>query len=161
VIDTYKLQEVYRKEKDGTIKERLLMVIWSKTKISSHEIGKRLNCPHSKVLYWLNRFEKEGIDGLRTKPRSGKPPKLSKEAADRIRHKLESINCWQTTWVRDLIYKENGVTYSRRHIVRLLHSWGFERITPRKEHRLADKQEQKEFLKKPRSYWVPCQMAGT
>lgn len=27
------------------------------------------------VLYWLNRYEAEGLGGLATKPRSGRPPK--------------------------------------------------------------------------------------
>ena len=45
------------------------------------------------------------------------------------------------------IYQEAGVVYSERHVVRLLHAWGFERIRPRKEHLQSDETEHIEGLK--------------
>ena len=147
-MDASELQCQYKKEKDPCIRERLLMIIWLKRGKTTYEVAELLDCPQSKVMYWKSRFEKEGLSGLRTRSRPGKPPKLSKSEVRLIRQKLETVNCWQTKWVRDLIYQETGVTYTQRHIVRLLHKWGFERIIPRKEHEKADKQEQEEFLKK-------------
>lgn len=154
------LQWQYKREKDSSVRERLLMIIWLKKGKTTYEVADLLNCPQSKVMYWKSRFEKEGLNGLRTKPRSGKTPKLSKSEVRLIKQKLESVNCWQTKWVRNLIYQETGVTYTQRHVVRLLHKWGFERIIPRKEHEKADKQEQEEFLKKTRYYWISSQKNG-
>ena len=71
---------------------------------------------------------------MRTRPRSGKPPKVLDDDMKQIRRKLESGDYWQTKWVSDLIYQETGVVYSERHVVRLLHGWGVEKIRPRKEH---------------------------
>ena len=151
------LWELYRKEEDCKMRERMLMVIWSIEGCTSYEIGDRLNCPHSKVIYWLKRYKEEGIDGLRTRPRSGKPPKILKEEEKRIRERLESSNCWQTRWVRDLIYKETSVTYTERHVVRLLHKWGFERITPRKKHEKESEEEKEFFKKRQERYWIRSQ----
>ena len=111
-------------------------------------------------MYWKKRFETEGVSGLRTRSRSGKPPRLSKGEVTCVRQKLESVNCWQTRWVKDLIYQETGITYSERHVIRLLHAWGFEKIRPRKEHAEADEEERKEFSKKTETYWTICQKAG-
>lgn len=155
-----KLWEVYRGEEDSKVRERLLMVIWMKEGASSYEVGRRLNCPHSKAMYWKKRFDEGGYTALKTRPRPGKPPKVLEEDMDRIRNKLMSGDYWQTQWVLDLIYQETGVVYSERHVVRLLHAWGFERIRPRKEHVQADEKERKKFSKKPDNYWVLSQRAG-
>lgn len=154
------LWEKYRQEKDGLIRERLLMVIWMKEGVSSYEVGNRLKCPHSKVLYWKCRFEGEGLLGLKTRNRPGKPSKLSKAEKRHIKQILDERNWWKTRWVKDLIYRETGVIYTQRHIVRLLHGWGFEKIKPRKEHAKADEQEREEFSKKTRSFWVLSQKVG-
>ena len=148
------LWEKYRQEKDGLIRERLLMVIWMKESVSSYEVGNRLGCPHSKVLYWKCRFDKEGFSGLKTRNRSGKPSKLPKAEKRRIKQILGEGNWWKTKWVSDLIYNETGVVYSQRHVVRLLHAWGFEKIKPRKEHAKADELERGEFSKKTKAVWV-------
>jgi len=136
------------------------MVIWMKEGISSYEVGNRLRCPHSKVLYWKYRFDKEGISGLKTRPRPGKPSKLAKDKKKHIKQILGEGKLWKNKWVSDLIYKETGVIYSQRHVVRLLHAWGFEKIRPRKEHSEADEQERKEFSKKTETYWVIYPKAG-
>lgn len=148
------LWKAYREETDCDVRERLLMVVWSSEGVSSYEVGRRLNCPHSKVLYWTARFEKEGLSGLKTRSRSGKPPKLPEDSEKRIREIITSGSGWQTKTVKEVIYRESGITYSQRHVVRLLHQWGLEQITPRKRHPMASEEEQREFEKKPRSYWI-------
>jgi transposase len=154
------LWERYKQETDGLLRERLLIVIWMNEGISSYEVGRRLRCPHSKVLYWKYRFDQEGIVGLKTRSRSGKPSKMSKDDEVRMKQILETQEWWKTIWVTDVIRKETGLQYSQRHIVRLLHAWGFERIIPRKEHVEADQKEQQRFVKKTESYWVRSPKIG-
>jgi putative transposase len=156
-MDVDGIQSRYRVEKDADVRERLLMIIWLKKGKTTYEVADLLSCPQSKVMYWKTRFEKEGLNGLKTRPRSGKPPKLLDTEVKAIRQKLESTNSWQTRWVRDLIYQESGVTYSERHVVRLLHKWGFERITPRKEHEKASEEEKEGFKKTQERYWTRYQ----
>lgn len=161
VISLDELWNVYRKEKDGEVKERLLMIIWLEEGASSYDVARRLNCPHSKALYWKKRFRKMGIVGLRTKPRSGRPSDISKERELVIKEQLGGKNFWQTKWVSELIYEKTGVKYSQRHIVRLMHKWGFKLITPRKQHlKSASKEEKEEFVKKTKNFWVPCLKDG-
>jgi transposase len=157
-VDT--LWTTYREEKDPAVRERLLMVIWLEKGRTTYEVADLLDCPQSKVGYWKGRFEKEGVVGLRTRSRSGRPAKLSRSDTGRIKGKLMSVDYWQTKWVSDLIYQETGVVYSERHVVRLLHAWGFEKIRPRKAHIQADEKEQREFSKKPGNYWTRSPRAG-
>jgi len=73
---------------------------------------------------WLERYDNDGIDGLKDKPKTGRPPKLSEEIALRIRKTLfESKQGWTTKQVEDMIMKEGEVKYHYTHIYRLLHKW--------------------------------------
>lgn len=60
---------------------------------------------------WLDRFSKEGINGIKDRSKSGRPTKIPKEVAVRIRKELlGSKHGWTTTkQVSDIIFREGGV----------------------------------------------------
>lgn len=133
------------------VRERIQMVIASYEGTLRDASGK-FACTHGKVWYWRRRYDGEGNAGLRTRPRDGRPSKIGAVKAARIRETVEKEDVpggWQTKTVRQLIYDKAGVRYSDRHVVRLLHKWGFSRLKPRKRHALADEDEKRTFLKKP------------
>ena len=41
---------------------------------------------------WLKRYDKEGIEGLKTRPKSGRPSKLSEEIMYQIKKELKESN---------------------------------------------------------------------
>jgi putative transposase len=99
--------------------------------------------------YWLERFKKEGVGGLKDKPRSGRPVKLPTEVALRIRRELsESSQGWTTKQVGEMISREGKTSYHYTHIYRLLHKWGFKQKVPRKRHVNAASREEKLAFKK-------------
>ena len=142
----------YKKENDGKIKERILMLIHSYEGKSSREVGKILQCDQKLVLYWKNRYEKKGLEGLKTKPRSGKPPLLSLRQGNKIKKKIAEdnpANPWTTKKVCDLIKKETGIQYTQRHVQRILHKWDFSLLVPRPTFwQKASGDEIKNFWKK-------------
>ena len=77
---------------------------------------------------WLYRYEEAGREGLRDKPRSGRPPMISKRVEMSIRRELINNRYgWKVSEVRHvIIYKKSGIRYSLTHVYRLLHKWGFE-----------------------------------
>ena len=154
------MQGRYKDEDDPDVRERLLMMVWLNKGKTTYDVADLLSCPQSKVAYWKGKFEREGLEGLRTKPQPGKPSALSNDQVKCIKNKLESQQYWQTIWVSEMIYKETGQKYTKRHITRLLHVWGFSKIVPRKEHRLADKKSQETFSKKREIYWTKSKLAG-
>lgn len=154
-MELEELQAAYKRERDPYVRERILIVTWLRKGMTTYEAAELLACPQSKVVYWKGRFEREGLDGLKTKPRMGKPKKLSKDARRKIEGRLEENPYgWTVREVRELIREEGGVTYSKRHVIRLMHKWGFERIRPRERHISADEEEREAFLKTTRSCWV-------
>ena len=150
------LYQAYRAEGDAKVRERILMNIRLFEGKSLYEIGDEFRCVPSKAHYWKKRFRKMGVEGLRDRPRSGRPRLLSRRKEKVIRSMIErpritrdGVSSWTTTHVRELIRKEAGVTYTTRHIIRLMHRWGFEKIKPRPEHcRAASKEMRHRFFKK-------------
>ena len=124
------------------------MIISLKKGNSSYEIGRDFNCPHSKILYWKYRYEKEGISGLKNKKISGRPSKISRQQEKILKKTITGKYEWKTLMIRERIKEETGILYTERHTTRLMHKWGFAKIIPRKKHFLSDKKEKEAFLKK-------------
>ena len=73
------LERLYKKrEVNSNVKERLLLVL----KVEGDDIvpsraAKELHRSRTWASDWLARYREEGIEGLRDRPKSGRPPELS------------------------------------------------------------------------------------
>lgn len=146
----FKIKSDLKRVKDPIVRERLLMVQAS-YKEPLRDVGTTFGCTHGKVDYWKKRYEKEGIRGLYTKPRSGRPPKIPYKHAIKIKRKVRRHNIkhgWTTKHVRIFIYKETGIKYSRRQVIRICQSWGLSKIKPRRRYAYSKKEDRDKFIKK-------------
>ena len=154
-IDIDELRLGYRSEEDAGVRERILMVIWLKSGISSYEIGERLFCPQSKVIYWKRRYAEHGIDGLRTVQKSGRPSSMDEVTEQKIKEELSSRDYWRSTQVSSIVKEKGGIIYTQRHVRRLMQKWGYSLITPRKKHKnSASEEEVEKFKKNQQRYWA-------
>jgi transposase len=64
----------------GRVSERVHMVLLSDRRYPVPQIAAIFACDEATVRTWLARFEAAGIDGLRDRPRSGRPPKADAAA---------------------------------------------------------------------------------
>jgi len=149
-MDRSVLEEALRAERDLKVRERILMVLKLLDGLSSYDVGREHRCPHSKVLYWKYRFEDEGLAGLRDKPRSGRPLKVSRRKMERIKRIVEGKEYTTATEVLNLVHEQTRVRYSLMHITRLMHSWGLSRKRPGKRHINAASDKEVERFKKGR-----------
>lgn len=58
------------------VRERLLMV-QATCEMPLREAAGKFGCTHGKVDFWKKRFRDFGVHGLRTKPKAGRPRKIS------------------------------------------------------------------------------------
>ena len=87
------LIRLYKKETNLKLKERLILV-------RSRPWG----------LYWLKRYGEEGIEGLKNRTKSGRPPDISSEVIYEIKNELVSRKeGWTTKQVEDLIVRKRVV----------------------------------------------------
>ena len=76
------------------------------------------------VYTWKKRYEKEGIEGLRTKEKTGRKRNLSDEDMERLKDLLKEKEYWTTKEARNLIEIEFGIEYTFRHVARILRKLG-------------------------------------
>lgn len=98
----------------------------------------------------------EGIEGLKNRTKSGRPPDISEETVYEIKNELASSKQgWTTKQVEDLIILKSRIRYHYTHIYRLMHKWGFKQKVPRKVHvNTASKEEKEGFKKEQERYWI-------
>ena len=155
VLSRSRLAELYKRESNTKVKERLLLIlrVEGDEQLPAHVV-KAIHRSKPWASYWLDRYNKEGIEGLRDKPKSGRVPDLPLEIAIKIRKKLrESKQGWSTKQVNDMIVQESGIRYHYTHVYRLLHKWGLKQKVPRKVHvNSASEQVKEQFKKEHRKY---------
>ena len=151
------LEHLYKTEADPDVKERLLLVMKIEEgdeMIIPARIAKELHRSRTWASDWLARYKKEGVEGLKDRHKSGRPPKLPLEIAVKIKKKLKESKQegWTTTkQVNEMIVKDGGgVRYHHIYIYTLLHKWGFKQKVPRKVHVNTASREEKEGFKKER-----------
>lgn len=69
------LRERYRTTNDADERSRCQMILFSAGGKSVPEIAELTLFDADTVLFWMDRYEAEGLDGLATKLRTGRPPK--------------------------------------------------------------------------------------
>lgn len=119
-------------------------------------IAKDLDTGRSSVYVWLDRYEAEGTEGLKTFVPPGAAPRLDAEQEAELVAIIEAgpvaagyhTGVWTGPMIGDLIEKHFGVRYHNHHIPRLLHRLGFSVQRPRKKLAKADAEAQEYWLRK-------------
>ena len=144
------LDKAYKYERDADVKERILLVrrvLADKQHIES--VAQELHKSRAWAYKWYKRYIDKGLEGLKDKPRSGRPPLVKHDLMIKIRKELEDGNTgWDFRQVMDIIQKKTRVKYHEVHIYRLLHKWGFASKVPMKRFvRTASQKEKMSFKK--------------
>jgi len=174
------LQKEIQKSKDARYTHRLHAVLLVAQGMSSSEVAHLLGDGVRTVQLWVHRFKDEGLSGLKSKPRPGRPSTLSEEQLLEIGNALFSTpeecgmsgHLWDGKTLSAFISKEYNVHLGVRQCQRLLHKLGFKRTNEELEkkklteslekhkgsiekiERMSDKQREKffeEFEKKDSS----------
>src|SRR3954469_7124810 len=152
------LVNLYKKENDPKVKERLLRIIKVREdgQIPFHVV-KDMHRSNPWASDWLKRYSDEGIKGLKDRTKNGRPSEISEETSYQIKKELkESSYGWTTKQVEELIIKKSGIKYHYTHIYRILRKWGFKQKVPRKVHVNTASLEEKDNFKKrsPKYLWI-------
>ncbi len=126
-MNTKYLIQAYKNEKNVKIKDRMFLVkcVTVDKQIPSH-VAEQIGKVRSWAYKWLERYEQEGIDGLKDKSRSGRPTSIPKQELIKIQQTLsKNKSGWSAKQVMNLMYEKSGVRYHEVHVYRLLHQWGF------------------------------------
>ena len=134
-----------------SIVERKLIVKLHNQGKNQQDIADLIGCVQSVVHRWIQRSKKG--DSLESRPRSGRPTplkgatfsNLKKTILAKINSANDEYNNVSTKKIKELIQEEIGVTYSIRHVERIMHKLGFSLITPRPQHLRHDQEKVDSF----------------
>ena len=80
--------KIRKTEKDPQVRDRILLnVLVKRDGMSVTGAARFLGMAQSWGVKWHNRYLKEGIAGLQTRTRSGRPPRISGEALKAVKKK--------------------------------------------------------------------------
>jgi transposase len=134
---------------------RIRAVILAAEGRTAPEVAAALGCSRRAAQAWVARYNDEGEVSFDDRPRTGRPPFLDDEAAERLRVRLDAgpvagdATCTlRGPEVRSILGREFGVLYSLPAVYALLHRLGYSCLDPRPRHRKADPAAQEEFKKK-------------
>lgn len=69
------LRELYRGTHEADVRTRCQMILLSSQAHAVSEIAELTLFNEDSVLYWLDRYARQGLSGLEDRPRSGRPSK--------------------------------------------------------------------------------------
>ena len=146
--------KIRKTEKDPQVRDRILLnVMVKRDGMSVTGAARLLGMAPSWGVKWHNRYLKEGIAGLQTRTRSGRPPRISGETLKAIKKKVKKTVYLTAEDLRDIIRDGSGIEYMTEYAIPyarfLLRSWGFTRKVPMGRHvKRASRQKIAWFRKK-------------
>jgi transposase len=111
--------------------------------------------PRGSINRWLQWYQADGAEGLRTLKQPGRAPKLTEVQLLELTVLIDGgpmeagfqTGIWTGPMIGDLIQRRFGVRYHNHHVPRLLHWLGFSVQRPRKKLSKADSKKQERWLR--------------
>ena len=119
------------------------------------ELSEKLDVTRGSINRWLQWFEADGVEGLRTKKAPGVAPRLSLDQQDELVARIDAgpqasgfvTGVWTGPMLGELIRRCFGVSYHNHYVPHLLHKLGFSIQRPRKRLARADLEKQAVWIK--------------
>ncbi len=133
------LQDEIRRSEESRYDHRLHGVLLVAQGMTCPDVARLLGDAPRAVLYWVHRFEAQGLAGLVEGARPGRPSRLSEKQMIGINRALRrkprevglSGNIWDGKTLGAWIYQQYGVQLGVRQCQRLFRQLGFRLRKPR------------------------------
>jgi len=158
---TKELKTLYRTEKIARLAQRIHGVYLASKGLTCPQIMAITGAARRTIQQWVHKYNKQGIVGLKAKPRPGTPTKLPRKKELKFQRRIEAgptkadgVSVLNGPVIRRILEREFGVLYSRQGLYDLLHRLGYSCLCPRPQHEKADLQLQAEFKKTSPRRWI-------
>jgi len=139
------LAKIANKEPNPRVRQRLLAVRLVVMGNTVPQAAKAVGLKQRQTRNWIHRFNSEGVNGLRDRPRPGQPVKLSRQKEQEFRERVEkgAIQKDRTCNLRvkdiqRILREEFCADYCLGGTYFLLHRLGFSSLAPRPRNPQAD-----------------------
>ncbi len=149
------LKQIIKKSRFSQARQRIQIIVLAQEGKPKPFIAQSCGCSRALVDYWLKRYNQEGLDGLKNRPRRSRPLPFSREEQDKFCKRInagpkqeEKICVFHGQDVQRILQEEFGKLRSLSGTYKLLHRLGYRLLSPRPKHYKANKEEQEKFKKK-------------
>lgn len=148
------IKAFFKREHKYTIGIRLYAVYQVSLGQSTRKLESLYNTSFKQICNWVHRFEKEGIDGLKDKPKSGRKSKLNQTQLDELSNVLQNNRpdeygyntaSWNGPVLIEFIKKKYKVEYKKAQVYNILKALGFTFQKGRAKYPEADNEKREEF----------------
>jgi putative transposase len=139
------LERLHRETNDADVRSRCDMILLSNDGLSPPQIAKRVRFSRSTVVRFIQRYEAEGVQGLYTKPRSGRPRRVTPEYEAKLVAAVEQepramglpFSNWTTANLAEYMAQQTAIVIKPRQVENYLkaHSWRLRRPVRTVKHK--------------------------
>lgn len=144
-------KELVRKIKEKNVEarmlQRLLFIKYLYEGDSVPEAADKVEVTFPVGYDWRTRWNEHGYNGLVPQFDGGPKPRLSTNQKEELTVELKQRDDWTTKEIRQLIIDRFGVTYTERHVSRLLKSFGMNHGKPFQQDYRRPKDADKQLKK--------------
>jgi transposase len=156
-LTTSELAGAIKRQKDATLATRMRGVLLALRGRTSKEAADDLSVAPRSIQTWVQRYNKEGLEGLPDKPRPGQPKRLTPEQESLVAAWLgagpdldtDGVVAWRGRVIVEKINRhfklERTLTLAGAYA--LMHRLGYEPLRPRPFHPKRDLAGQESFKK--------------
>jgi transposase len=149
------LRRLARRERDGRVGARLLALANALDGLPREEAARLAGMTGQTLGDWVHRYNAEGVEGLRDRPRPGRPCALDEGRQAALKAlilrgpRLERDGCvaWRVRDLCALAERRFGVRYGESGMARLIKRLDLSRQKARPVHPEADPKAQERFKK--------------
>ena len=141
------------RQESGRVCQRVLMIANLLEGMEPEEAGRLCGLSRTAAYEWHNRYEEEGIEGLRDRPRPGRQPLVDGATAVRLKERIVSgadlardgVVAFRGVDAQRILKEEFDIECSLSSTYRLLHRMQLSWLVPRPRHPQADATAQAAF----------------
>lgn len=149
-----RLQQLTERESRADRAKRLRTVLLAKQGFTASEIATCTGFSCRSVQEWVLRYNREGLDGLNTRPGRGRKPPLTPDEAAQFQQRMDAgplpedgVCTLRGKDAQRILQHEFGKLRSLNAVYGLLHQLGYSSLVPRPQHPQSDPAAQEEFKK--------------
>src|SRR5690348_9876009 len=146
------LRRLARRE-SGRVSQRVLMIANLLEGLEHDEAARLAGLSRSAAYEWHNRYEEDGIEGLRDRPRPGRQPRVDAVTSARFKERIvagaelarDGVVAFRGVDAQRMLKEEFDIDCSLSSTYRLLHRLKLSWLAPRPRHPEADAAAQAEL----------------
>ena len=132
------LRHLYRRTDNADVRSRCQMILLSAQGHSAVEIAELTFFDQDTILFWFDRYEAAGLDGLQDRSRPGRPPKMTEPSRDDLQQAANQdpretghpFSVWTCDDLAHYLAQKGHLRVAGETIRRHLRALGFQIVRP-------------------------------